>query len=136
MVFCLVFSDCYANLRGCLVWHSLTFKSWFRSKLWFVTTVLFSKHAVFNHNLKEFQTMVGSLGIFIFLNSFSQACFYFFLSLKFCKILNYLASQILKPWFVILAQLRFYDTTMVCNYQIFKSRYTKQPLSCNIAASV
>jgi len=48
-----------------------------------VATVLFGRHELSNRGLKEFQTMVGGLGTFIFLNSFSQGVFIF----SFFKIL-------------------------------------------------
>jgi len=47
------FSYSFLALRSCLVRRSLVFKPWFRSKLWFVTTVLFGRHELSNRGLKR-----------------------------------------------------------------------------------
>jgi len=53
-------------LRGSLVRRNLAFNPWLRGKLWIETTVLFSRHELSNHGLKEFQARVGRLDLLFF----------------------------------------------------------------------
>jgi len=43
--------------------RSLAFEPWLR-KPWIVATVGFGKHELSNHDLREFQTMIGGLASF------------------------------------------------------------------------